>query len=69
MLQPSDEAKKLLSPEELEALQEALADFERDIASSNEKAEPMPPGKADFPPLLCSGETGENDQPVEEPLR
>ncbi len=72
MIEPSDEAKKLLSPEELEQLQEALDAFQRDIADNTDPdrfADPMPPGKADFPPLLSPQQSGEDDQPAQEPRR
>jgi PHD/YefM family antitoxin component YafN of YafNO toxin-antitoxin module len=52
LLEPSEEAKRVLSPEELERLREALADFKRDILDNTDPdrfSKPMPPGKADFP--------------------
>jgi hypothetical protein len=72
MLEPSEEAKKLLSPEELKALQAAYQDFEQDVVAkpiSGAQSSSMPPGKADFPPLLSPIQSGEDDQPAQEPLR
>jgi hypothetical protein len=61
MIEPSAEAKKLLSADELKSLREALADFVTDIADSSDRSDPMPPGKADFAPLLSAVQAGEEE--------
>lgn len=69
---PSQEALDRLSPEDLDNLREAMADFHRDILQadpSKSRVEPMPPGKADFPPLLSHQQSGEGDRSASAPLR